>query len=398
MSAGTERLAKYEPASGCYLGAYIELDPKLTKVLIDSSGNKRKLPEEFESVVGKEHAMYFFYLGYGRPLPTDWVNALTNRNKIVHIALEPNDGLEKVKDDDYLRGLADALWASGAVVFLRFASEMNGEWTNYSGNPKQYKEKWRLVANVMRERARNVAMVWCPYATPRGNIDSYYPGDEWVDWVGVNMYNVTYFNQDPDMPAHDVSPRDLLDPLYKAYSKRKPIMICEYATTHYSALENKPVVEFAVENIRNLYGSLDSKYPRVKAVNYFNSNNLLIQHRQNNDYTITSDPKVLEAYRNAIAGEHFLSAIEGQAARSPLSSGTVVTGKAAISAKLTGATDAAVRVLLDGKVAHIGLRDGFWELHVNTAKLGVGEHKVTFEAYNPKGILIATKTAYFVAE
>ena len=50
-----------------------------------------------------------------------------------------------VRDDAYLRRLADDMKKSGAKIFLRFASEMNGTWTVYQKNPKQYREKYRLA-------------------------------------------------------------------------------------------------------------------------------------------------------------------------------------------------------------------------------------------------------------
>ncbi|HLJ56681.1 MAG TPA: glycosyl hydrolase, partial [Chthonomonadaceae bacterium] len=181
--------AKYEPAVGCYLGAYIDFDATLTERVRDETGTAHASPTAFEAVAGKLHAMYFFYMGYGKRLPLDWVRELARQGKMVHIALEPNRGLGEVRDDAYLRRLADELKQSGARVFLRFASEMNGKWTRYHGNPGLYRAKFRLVHDVMRKRAPNVAMVWCPYATPRWNITEYYPGDDATDWVGVNMYS-----------------------------------------------------------------------------------------------------------------------------------------------------------------------------------------------------------------
>src|SRR5690606_9868459 len=125
--------------------------------------------------------------------------------RYVHIAFEPNDGLDKVKDDEYLREFADDLAATKAPIFLRYASEMNGDWVKYHGDPELYREKFRLVSKVMKERAPNVAMVWCPFSTPVGSIPDYYPGDEWVDWVGVNIYSVTYLNQNLDLPAAHIA-------------------------------------------------------------------------------------------------------------------------------------------------------------------------------------------------
>ncbi len=299
--------AKFEPLYGCYLGAFIDLDSTLQRQYKDSIGRMRRYPEEFEERVGRRHATYFFYLGYGRPLPTDWVKKLADQKKIVHIALEPNRGIQYVLDDIYLLELAWAMKASGAKIFLRFGSEMNGAWVEYGKDPELYKEKFRLVSEVMKREAPNVAMVWCPYTTPINPIENLYPGDDYVDWVGVNMYSVTFFDQDRNKPASHIHPTEMLDYIYEKYSDRKPIMIGEYGTTHYSALEGKSVPAFARNNIFDLYSGLARKYPRVKAISYFNGNNLELAHRLNNNYAITQNAEVLKAYQQITNVEYYLA-------------------------------------------------------------------------------------------
>lgn len=311
--------AKYEPRMGSYLGAYIDLDPNLKTVATDRTSRNHKLPSEFEDRVGKSHASYLIYQLYGaRTFPMDWVERLAAEGKFVHIALEPNRGLDTVKDDAYLQNLAAKLGKSKAKIFLRFASEMNGPWTKYHGDPAKYIEKWRLVARVMREKAPNVAMVWCPYVTPQALIDRYYPGDEWVDWVGVNMYSVTYYNQDRRFPGLDDHPADMLRYVYDRYSRRKPIMICEYGAASYSAFEDADTSRFAIEKIRALYWSLPRIFPRVKGVTYFSSNNMEVAHRRNNDYSVLAKPDVLAAYRDATAPAYFLESHGDRVERVPM--------------------------------------------------------------------------------
>lgn len=298
--------AKFEPRLGCYLGAYIDLDSTLQQTFIDQTKRPRKLPDPFEELTGRRHASYFFYLGYGTLPPNDWIRRLHGRGNYVHIALEPNNGLEFVRDDEYLQMLALQFQATGAKIFLRFASEMNGNWLAWHGNPPEYVEKFRLVTRVMRRWAPNVAMVWCPYALPDGNIDSYYPGDEHVDWVGVNIYNVTFLNQDRRTPGSQIGPAQLLEPIYRRYAARKPIMIGEYGATHFSALEGVDQTQFALDCIGSLYAGLPRRFPRVKAIFYFNTSNLEIAHARNNNYAVTQNPKVLEVYRRLIADPWFL--------------------------------------------------------------------------------------------
>ncbi len=91
-NASIAAAAGYIPANGCYIGAYIELD--------EATGGDI---EAFEQMVGKPHATYFRYVGYGSPFPFRWVREMHRQNILPHIAWEPNDGLEPVDDDDYLR-------------------------------------------------------------------------------------------------------------------------------------------------------------------------------------------------------------------------------------------------------------------------------------------------------
>lgn len=398
-------LAKYEPLEGCYLGAYIDLDPELPASFIDTNGTKRKRPRDFEARVGHDHAMYFFYMGYGRPLAMDYLRYLSSQNKFIQIALEPNSGLDQVQEDSYLLQLADDLRSTGAKVFLRFASEMNGDWVGYHGDPKLYIEKWKLVTRVMRERAPNVAMVWCPYAMPLTNVMDYYPGDEYVDWVGVNLYNVTYFNQNPKSPAKDVGPRALLKPVYDRFAKRKPIMICEYATTHFSAVESKSVPYFAANNIFELYQSLPEEFPRVKAIYYFSSNNLELAHRRNNNYSLLEDPVVLEAYRKVVANPYFIGDGSmnrrplGEPVSAPISQEMRINARTRISAWAQAAeTIDIIRFSIDDRPVYTATNIRDWSFMLDPQNVRPGRRIIKAEAFNNVGQLLASQEIPVVIE
>ena len=286
--------AKFEPPDGCYIGAYVALD--------DASGGDMT---QFERLTAKKHASYFRYAGYGQPFPSNWVAEVKAAGAVPHIAWEPNDGLAPVKDDAYLRQWAADARDAGCPIFLRYASEMNGNWQAYSGNPRLYIEKWRLVHKVMSEVAPNVAMVWCPFAEPVSTIDAYYPGDAYVDWVGVNIYSVWVHDNDPTKPGGE-DPLQFLDPIYLRYADRKPVQICEYAATHFCLATKQTLSDFATEKMTRMYQMLRTKYPRVKMINWF-SVDTARKGLASNDYAVTSDPAVLERYRALIADGHFLS-------------------------------------------------------------------------------------------
>jgi hypothetical protein len=295
--------AKLEPVSGAYLGAYVLQDE-----FIHADMNT------FNEVTGKQHASYFRYVGYGRPFPQAWVESVIEAGAVPHIAFEPNNGLDKVQDDDYLRDFAKAAKASEVPIFLRYASEMNGTWAEYSGNPKQYIEKWRLVHQVMKEEAPNVAMVWTVFTFPEQSITSYYPGDKYVDWVGVNVYNVVYHNDNLRNRGDKEDPLKLLDYVYNTFSARKPIQISEFGATHYTITDNAYHVDFATQKITRLYKWLPTLYPRVKSIFYFDVNNLINapEGRKINDYSITNDPIILNAYKNIVAKDYYLSEVMEQ--------------------------------------------------------------------------------------
>ncbi len=278
----------------CYIGAYIEQDPIVAGDIA-----------LFERLVGKEHSSYMRYLGYGEPFPTDWVAKVHNYGALPHIAWEPNNGLDEVRDDVYLHRWAQAAAQAEKPILLRFASEMNGTWMPYSGNPDEYVRKWRLVYTTIKSQAPNVIMVWCPFATPRRTIPLYYPGDEYVDWVGVNIYAVLYHDGDIGQPSQ----RDLVDDLryvYSLYGARKPIAICEYGATHYCRASQQYSSRFAAASIEQVYQAIREQFPGVVFINWF-SVDAASDGLAHNDYAVTTDNLVLSSYRQAIDEQYFLT-------------------------------------------------------------------------------------------
>jgi hypothetical protein len=292
--------ARFEPKSGCYLGAFVVNDI-----------NVERRMDVWEKVVGKRHASYLTYAGYGQPFPTEWVRSVRSVGAAPNIALEPNGGLSEVRDNAYLRRWARSAAASGGPVFLRFASEMNGAWTAYHGNPWLYRSKFRLVASVMRREAPNVAMVWTPYCLPAGNIPAYYPGDDAVDWVGVNIYSVHHHNGNLEEPADQEDPLELLKPVYDRYAAKKPIQISEYAATNYCQACGQDLPGFAIQKMSRLYRSLPARFPRVKMIYWFSWDTISGGAAENN-YAVTGHEEVLAAYRRLTHQTYFLPTIPHQ--------------------------------------------------------------------------------------
>ncbi len=96
--------------------------------------------------------------------------------------------------DDYLQDWAATLRDFGKPVMLRFAQEMNVPETGYpwalptqNGSGK-YVAAWRHIHDLFQEAgATNVRWVWSPLAS--GITSEFYPGDSYVDVVGLSGFN-----------------------------------------------------------------------------------------------------------------------------------------------------------------------------------------------------------------
>ncbi len=307
-------LAKFEPASGCYIGAFIERDSAVM-------GN---IPA-FEELTKRKHASYFTYVGYGRPFPLEWVKKVARNGGAPHIAFEPNNGLPEVVDGSYLRAWARDAARAKCPIFLRWASEMNGPWTKYGGDKALYIDRFQLVSKIMKQEAPNVAMVWTPFAEPAKFIPEYYPGDAYVDWVGVNIYSVYIHNGDVKRPSHDEDPVAFLKTVYDLYAAKKPIHISEFAATIYCKGTRQDTVDWAIEKTKRFYNALREEFPRVKSVNWFCLDTVQAGLASNN-YSLLSDGRMLANYRTLVADKYFLSQVtfDPKSWNRPIKSGTTL--------------------------------------------------------------------------
>lgn len=298
--------APLEPKHGAYIGAFIDRDDALKVIFPGDNFQYHKFPSEFESRTGRRLGSVFTYVKWGN-FPRKWLQMCKEQGVIPQIAWEPDD-LNEVQDDQYLRDCEQFLSDLDWPVWIRFAGEMNGDWTPYHGNPKLYREKFALVHRVLHGGTARVATVWCVNSIPTDNIDQYYPGDANCDWVGVNLYSAPFADNDRTREAFRLSPLMLLDPIYRKYSARKPMAICEYAASHQAKSDMKMRPNFAVEKMSLLYGALPLLYPRVKMISWFSANNLVHAEpgRQLNNYRLTELPQIQNAFRDLTASPYCL--------------------------------------------------------------------------------------------
>lgn len=111
--------------------------------------------------------------------------------------------------DEYLRQYARDIVAMGLPLAIRLNHEMNGIWypwseTTSSGNslngnrPGDYVAVWRHVHDIFEAEGANQYVIWTWTPNIINNLparnksleflQALYPGDEYVDWVGISGY------------------------------------------------------------------------------------------------------------------------------------------------------------------------------------------------------------------
>lgn len=389
--------AKFEPRYGCYVGAFIDHEDSIHGTYRDEYGTWRRDASAFNHLTGVHHALFFMYLGYGRRFPAAFLKHMKQNRAAAQIAWEPKS-LDDVQDNAYLHEFARKAKLSGVPIFLRFASEMNGDWVPYNGDPAKYIDKFRLVARVMHAEAPNVAMVWCPFETPVRTIADYYPGEASVDWVGLNVYSVPFWDNDPKRTAHWRNPSDSLRFMYDRYAARHPIMICEYGASHRSSLDMIGRSYLARTKLAQFYASLPRRYPRVKAVCWLSMNAIkhAIPGRQSNDYSLLGDAGVRRRYEEVLRDPYFLRTVPlkgspvAKQEAVPLVDGQMLRGRVSLSTWVKLYNDAP-RVIwrVNGEIRQNNVLPGPHRWVLDTRELPPGENTIELQVMDNFGRQVA---------
>ncbi len=171
--------------------------------------------------------------------------------------------------DDYIRQFARDIAIYSKPVFLRFAHEMNGNWYPWGkvgkNTPQDYIAMWRHVYTIFeQENATNVLWVWSPNNTDSsGSVESllaYYPGTEFVDWVGFSA-----FNWGEQHGYHWKSFREIAEPVYaKLEFLNKPILVAEMSSTNVGGIKEQWFDETLSNGLQF--------FPNIKGVVFYNDN------------------------------------------------------------------------------------------------------------------------------
>jgi mannan endo-1,4-beta-mannosidase len=114
---------------------------------------------------------------------------------------------------------------------------MNGTWYSWEGDPPAYRQMWRRVHDKIMGTSltrSHVQFIWSPNNYGNGNYtaDEYYPGDRYVDWLGIDGYNFGDTESWSNWTGPEATYQHMLD-INRSINPSKPICIPEFASTSY---------------------------------------------------------------------------------------------------------------------------------------------------------------------
>ena len=172
--------------------------------------------------------------------------------------------------DEFLENYAKTVSDFDHPVLFRLGNEMNGDWCPYSGyntsrDPELFQDFYRYVYQIFADAgADNVIWIWNPNGKSFPDFEwndevMYYPGDDYVDVVGLTAYNTGTYYPGENWTAFTA----LYDPIYAKSTAlyRQPLMITEFASSSVGGDKN--------QWIRDMFAQIAS-YPDIKVAVWWN--------------------------------------------------------------------------------------------------------------------------------
>lgn len=296
---------KYEPQNGILTGVTLK-------------ASDFGYISQFASLTGKEMAGGILY-GYVsdfeiyRPV----IEKARDAGKIIQFALQLRgvSDLQSITENDtrYV-AFAKNLAKTNAMLLIRFACEMNDtENIWYTDDCNLYKEKYRYISDIFHKYAPNCAMVWSPNFYPSDTMEIYYPGDAYVDYVGISAYSEHQPETDPLKLGVDRSRfAEVLDTIAAIYGHKKPIIISESGASYRDIRTGLDITDFASRQLYDFYTYLPLKYPQVRAAYLFETVDAGGRY-----FRLANNEKYRLAYSQAISNPMYLSSALSDTASLP---------------------------------------------------------------------------------
>jgi hypothetical protein len=240
---------------------------------------------ETDARIGRKPALHLVYYAW----EDDWPSAAKKdfaAGKTPLVNWEPGgidfNDIVSGKLDDTIKKRASGSKDIGQKFFLDFAAEMNGDEAWGGNNAPLYVSAYRHIHDLfIAAGATNVVWAWCPNVTDvsggNKNTLDYYPGDDYVDWTGVDGYNWGAGSGFQWQSFQNVFSR--IYPILA--TKNKPILIGEMASDENGG-DKAAWIDAMIPALR-------ADFPMVKGLVWFDV------HKERH-WEINSSPATLAAY------------------------------------------------------------------------------------------------------
>lgn len=292
--------------------------------------------------------------------------------------------------ENYIKNYIDNLAARGEDILLIFGKEMNID-DNFL-DEQVFIDCFRYVADYAHTK-ENIAMVWAPNDT--GGLDTrladFWPGDEYVDWVGCSLYSMPYFTGDKNSDdganmsfimgeyANPVMRAKVIHEFMAENSIQKPVMITE-GGIGYETPEGESYTNWALQQLRKYYGEMVRVYPEFKCIVSFNN---YVADGDYYRYDMGNDPVLLENMRYLTQDPIYITDYPKNA---PISYTEVFDGidfydKIKLSAYgyLPKNQYMTVKYIIDGEPVH---ETPYPPYHYETYDMAEGDHRLRVEFYD----------------
>jgi hypothetical protein len=181
--------------------------------------------------------------------------------------------------DAYIDAFADKIKAYTGTIIIRPMHEFDGDWYAWSvsqngQDPSKYAQAFQhLVNRFNAKNVSNVEWLWCPNSDPVPHrswnwIVSAYPGDNYADYVGTDVYNAHYPAALPWWRSFRWQTAEVYYYLTK-YFPSKPVIIAELACR-----ERKTSELITSQSKADWWASMDkelqSNFRKVRGLVFFN--------------------------------------------------------------------------------------------------------------------------------
>ncbi|MGW1807955.1 glycoside hydrolase family 26 protein [Streptomyces sp. NPDC002078] len=246
----------------------------------------------YTRMTGKQPNLIEYYAGWGDGFDASGVRTAWGEGALTLMSWEPFDttlaDIAAGKSDAYIKKYATAVRKLNLPVVVDFADEFNGNWEKWGTKyvtPAQYVAAWRHIHDTFVEAgATNVIWAWSPnIINPVKDVklQPYYPGDAYVDWVGL----IGYFTLGADNAFDSVfgPTRDQI----RTFTK-KPMLVLETA-----AMPG----ERRRADVRNLFAGVEAD-DRMLGFIWFD-------YKKRADWRLEASPLALDEFKHLAADDRF---------------------------------------------------------------------------------------------